>query len=87
MWNIKRETESLLIAAQNNDIRNNSFKVKVDKKQQNIWHSLCRERDETINRIVSEWCIILLKKLIWILTMLPNGICTIQRGVYSWRNG
>ena len=33
--NFKRETESLLIAAQNNVIRNNHIKARKDKTQQN----------------------------------------------------
>ena len=37
--NLKRETESLLIAAQNNAIRTNHIKARRDKTQQN---SKCR---------------------------------------------
>ena len=33
--NIKRESESFLIAAQNNAIRTNYIKVKIDNTQQN----------------------------------------------------
>ena len=44
--NLKRETESLLIAAQDNAIRTNHIKARIDKTQQN--------RDETINHIISE---------------------------------
>ena len=51
--NFKRETESHLIAAQNNAIRTTD-KVRIDKKQQNSKCILCGDRDETINRIVSE---------------------------------
>ena len=39
MWlrkgNLKREIESLLIAAQNNAIRTNYIEVRIDKTQQN----------------------------------------------------
>ena len=49
--NLKRETESLPIAAQNNAIRTNHIKVRIDKTQQN---SKCRLWDETINHIISE---------------------------------
>ena len=49
--NLKRETESLLIAAQDNAIRINYIK---DKIQQNSKCGLCGERNETINRIISE---------------------------------
>ena len=49
--NFKRETESLLMAAQNSAIRTNHIKARIDKMQQN---SKCDGRDETINRIISE---------------------------------
>ena len=52
--NFKRETESLLIAAQNNAIRTNLIKAKIDKTQQNSKCRLCGDRDETINYIISE---------------------------------
>ena len=48
----KKETESFLIAPQNNAIRTNHIKVKIDKTQQNS--TLCGDRDETINDILSE---------------------------------
>ena len=51
--NFKRETESFLIVAQNNAIRTNQIKTRIDKTQQN---SKCSgERDETINHIICEW--------------------------------
>ena len=49
-----RETESLLIAAQNNAIRINQIKARIDKTQQNSKCRLCGDRDETINHIISE---------------------------------
>ena len=52
--NLKRETESLLIAAQDNAIRTNHIKARIDKTQQNSKCRLCRDRDETINHIISE---------------------------------
>ena len=52
--NFKRETESLLIAAQNNAIRTNHIKARIDKAQQNSNCRLCSDRDETINQIISE---------------------------------
>ena len=58
MWlrkgNFKRETESLLIAAENNAIRTNHIKARIDKTQQNSKCRLCDDRDETINHIISE---------------------------------
>ena len=52
--NLKKVTESLLIAAQNNAIRTNYIKARIDKTQQNSKCRLCCERDETINYIISE---------------------------------
>ena len=52
--NLKRETESLLIAAPNNAIRFNHIKARIDKTQQNSKCRLCGDRDETINHIISE---------------------------------
>ena len=52
---IKRETESLRIAAQNNAIRTNHINVRIDKTQQNSKCRLCGDRDETINHIISEY--------------------------------
>ena len=42
--NFKRETESLLIAAQNSAIRTNHIKVRPDKTQQNSKCRLCGDR-------------------------------------------
>ena len=52
--NLKRETESLLMPAQNNAIRTNHIKARIDKTQQNSQCRLCGDRDETINHIISE---------------------------------
>ena len=52
--NLKREMESLLIAAQDNAIRTNHIKVRIDKMQQNSKCRLCSDRNETINHIISE---------------------------------
>ena len=52
--NFKRETDSLLIAAQGNAIRTNHIKARIDKTQQNSKCWLCSDRDETINHIISE---------------------------------
>ena len=53
-WNPKRETESLLIAAQDNAIRTNHIKARIDKTQRNSKCRLCGDRDETINHIISQ---------------------------------
>ena len=52
--NLKREMESFLIAAQNNVIRTNHIKARIDQTQQNSKYRLCGDRDETINHIISE---------------------------------
>ena len=55
LWkrNLKSETESFLVAAQNNAIRTNYLKAEIAKTQQNCKRKLCRDRDETINLIIS----------------------------------
>ena len=52
--NFKRETESLLMAAQNSAIRTNHIEERIDKTQQNSECRLCGDRDKTINHIISE---------------------------------
>ena len=52
--NLKRETESLPIAVQNNSIRTNHIKARIDKTQQKSKYRLCGDRDETINHMISE---------------------------------
>ena len=52
--NLKRETESLQIAAQDNAIRTNHINARIDKTQQNSKCRLCGDRDETINHITIE---------------------------------
>ena len=52
--NLKRERESLLIAAQDNAITTNHIKARIDKTQQNSKYRLCGDRDETISYIISE---------------------------------
>ena len=52
--NLKRETEYLIIAAQNNVIRSYQIKARIDKTQQNSKCRLCGHRDETNNHIISK---------------------------------
>ena len=54
--NFRKETESLLIAAQDNAVRTNHIKARIDKTQPDSKCSLCGNRDETINPIISEFC-------------------------------
>ena len=53
--NPKKETESILIAAQSNAIRINFIKGKIDNTQQISKCRLCGEVDETIIHIISEF--------------------------------
>ena len=52
--NLKKETESLLIAGQNNAMTTNLIKAKIDKTQEKTRCRLCGDRDEMINHIISE---------------------------------
>ena len=52
--NFKRETKSLLVAAQNNAVRTSHIKTRIYKTQQNSKCKLCGDRDETIYHIISE---------------------------------
>ena len=52
--NFKRETGSLLIAAQNNAISPNHIKGRIDKTQQNSKCRLCSDRDETMNKRIQQ---------------------------------
>ena len=52
--NLNRETESLLIVTQNNSIRLNHVKTKIDNVQKNSGWSLYRDKGELENHIISE---------------------------------
>ena len=52
--NFERETESLQIAAQNNAVRTNHIKARIEKTEQNSKCKLCGDWDETINHMISE---------------------------------
>ena len=60
--NLKRETKSLLIPAQNNALRTNNIKARIDKTQQNSKYRLCGDRDQTINHIINECSKLALKE-------------------------
>ena len=49
-----QETESLLIAAQNNAIRTNYVETKIDNMRQNRKYRLCRESGKNVNHMVGE---------------------------------
>ena len=50
---LKRETESLIVAAQNQSIRTNLVKSRIDKSQGDSLCRMCRKVDESIDHIVS----------------------------------
>ena len=50
---LKMETESLTVAAQNQIIRTNLVKAKIDKSQGDSLCRVCRKVDESIDHIVS----------------------------------
>ena len=50
---LKRETESLIVAAQNQSIRTNLVKARIDKSQGDSCCRMCRKVDESIDHIVS----------------------------------
>ena len=49
---LKRETESLIVAAQNQSIRTNLVKARIDKSQGDSLSRVCRKVDESIDHIV-----------------------------------
>ena len=51
--NLKRGTESLIVAAQNQSIRANLVKARIDKSQGDSLCRMCRKVDESIDHIVS----------------------------------
>ena len=50
---LKRETESLIVAAQNQSIRTNLVKARIDKSHGDYLCRMCRKVDESIDHIVS----------------------------------
>ena len=50
---LKRETESVIVAAQNQSIRTNLVKAKILKNQKDTLYTLCKKADESIDHVVS----------------------------------
>ena len=50
---MKREKESQIVTAQNQSIRTNLVKAKLDKNQKNMLCRLCKKADESIDHVVS----------------------------------
>ena len=59
---LKRETESLIVAAQNQSIRTNLVKAKIDKSQGDSSCRVCRKLDENIDHIVGGYSKLALKE-------------------------
>ena len=51
---LKRETEGLIMGAQEQALRTNSIKARIDKQDVSSACRLCGERDETVAHIVAE---------------------------------
>ena len=51
---LKRETEALIVAAQDQALRTNYRKAKIEKNACSSLCRMCKERDETVSHIVSE---------------------------------
>ena len=51
---LKRETESLIIAAQDQALRTDHRKAKIEKSTNVSMCRLCKEKEETVSHIVSE---------------------------------
>ena len=51
---LKKETEGLITAAQDQALRTNSIKNRIDKQQLSPACRLCGKRDETVSHIVAE---------------------------------
>ena len=51
---LKRETESLMVAAQNQSIRTNLVKAKIGKSQKDMLYRLRKKADEIIDHVVSD---------------------------------
>ena len=52
--NLKKETECLLMAAQDQALRTNLIKAKIDKSHDDPKCRMCREGDESVTRIISQ---------------------------------
>ena len=52
--NLKKETEGLLIAAQDQALRTNVIKAKIDKSRDDPKCRMCKEGDESVTHIISQ---------------------------------
>ena len=51
---LKRTTEALIMAAQEQAIRTNNIKTKIDKTQENGKCRMCGKAEESVNHMLSE---------------------------------
>jgi len=51
---LKKETEGFLMAAQDQALRTNTIKVKIDKQEGEAMCRMCKNREETVTHIISE---------------------------------
>ena len=59
---MKRETESLIVAAQHQSIRTNLVKARIGKSEGDSFCTICRKIDESIGHIVSGYSKLAQKK-------------------------
>ena len=52
---LKKETEGFLLAAHDQALRTNAIKAKIDKVTEDSKCRLCKEKDETINHLISSF--------------------------------
>ena len=52
---MKRETESLIVAAWNQSIRTNLVQAKIDESQKDMLCRLCKKAGESIDHVVSDF--------------------------------
>ena len=51
---LKRETETLIMAVQEQAVRTNLVKAKIDKTQEDSMCRMCSKADESINHLLRE---------------------------------
>ena len=59
---MKRQTEALIVAAQDQSLRTNAVKAKIDKSQSDSKCRCCKQTDETVTHIVSQCSALAQKK-------------------------
>ena len=51
---MKKETEGLLMAAENQSLRTNAVKAKIDRSQNDSLCRMCRQKEETVSHLLCE---------------------------------